>query len=254
MKISMKSGFPLLLFHLLLIGTVADFSRAETTPFLNGSSNPSQKVETAYLAREFVEFLKSRSQWPEEAVEISSIRIFPSTIWVPPGELSVEILPPRRGHYLGRVSSTISIKIDGVEVRRARASAYIEVYQPVVTASRQIRKGEVITQADLSERFMPISRLRGRFIQDFAEVEGKAARRTIRSGQVIDADLLRPPTVLKRGQRVMIVAASKALEIKVPGEVMEDGGIGDSIRVRNLMSRKLIIGRVADNCTVTVAF
>lgn len=213
-----------------------------------------RKIDGSMLADRFVEFLEKKAPWPQEAMEISSVRIYPSRLWVPEGELFIEILPPRTDTFLGRVTSMISIKVDGVEVRRARASAHIEVFMPVVAATRYIRKGEVIAEEDLVQRVMPISRLKGRYLDDPGKAAGKAARRTIRAGQVVSADLLREPVVMKRGQKVMILAASDCLVVKVPGEALENGGLGDAVRVRNIMSRRTVIARVRDSRTVVVNF
>jgi flagella basal body P-ring formation protein FlgA len=213
-----------------------------------------RKIDGSMLADRFVEFLEKKAPWPQEAMEIASVRIYPSRLWVPEGELFIEIMPPRTDTFLGRITSMISIKVDGVEVRRARASAHIEVFMPVVAATRYIRKGEVIAEEDLVQRVMPISRLKGRYLDDPGKAVGKAARRTIRAGQVVSADLLREPVVMRRGQKVMILAASDCLVVKVPGEALENGGLGDTVKVRNIMSRRTVIARVRDSRTVVVSF
>jgi len=242
------------IFRILLLLAAAAAAAALPPLEARAGEADARQIDGAVLAERFVDFLEKKAPWPADAMEISSVRVYPSRLWVPEGELFIEILPPRTRDYLGRVTSILSIKVDGMEVRRARATAHIEVFMPVVAATRYIRKGEVISDSDLVQRMMPISRLKGRYLDDMSKAAGMAARRTIRAGQVVTADLLRPPVVMKRGQKVMILAASNSLVVKVPGEVMEDGGLGDAVKVRNIMSRRTVVARVKDSRTVVVNF
>ena len=60
------------------------------------------------------------------------------------------------------------------------------------------------------------------------------------------------PPVLKRGEKVSIVVRKEALFLRIPGEILEDGAVGEKIRVRNLQSKKIIEATVLSRDEVEV--
>ena len=83
---------------------------------------------------------------------------------------------------------------------------------------------------------------------------GKRAKTNIGIGRVIYKSMVEIPPVIKRGQRVLIVAESDTLKVTAPGVAKEDGRIGELIKVQNLLSKKVVIGKVVDAQTVKVRF
>jgi flagella basal body P-ring formation protein FlgA len=63
----------------------------------------------------------------------------------------------------------------------------------------------------------------------------------------------RPP-LIKKGDRVTIVAESSTLLVTASGIAQDQGSAGDQILVRNHMSDKDIIASVVDASTVKVEF
>ncbi len=72
--------------------------------------------------------------------------------------------------------------------------------------------------------------------------------------EVFRTDIVERPPMVKRNDRVSIVAESEALRITAAGEVKESGCRGDRVKVVNLNSNKEIIARVLDPQTVRVEF
>ncbi len=241
----------ILLKLLVLAVVLAAFFRAG-----NGTAQASnlQLMDPDILGAKYEKYLRSHASWPAGQMEIQNIRINPRKIWLPPGKISYRIEESAGGALLGKVSSMVTILVDGRPVRRARACANIEVYKPVLCAARGLRKGQVIGPGDLTRTTMPLSRLKSRYFEQADDIIGMAAKRSLRPGQVITADILTRPAVVKRGSRVMIVAESPVLTVRVPGQVEEKGAVGDFVRVKNLGSHRVIIAQVADSRTVKVNF
>ena len=101
---------------------------------------------------------------------------------------------------------------------------------------------------------MPISKLKSRFFDDPNAILGLQAKRTVRPGQVIYASSISKPVLVKRGNKVLIVAKSPTIEITCPGVAVENGRLGDFVRVKNVQTKRVIIARVRDSHTVYVNF
>ncbi len=217
-------------------------------------SSGAQLVDTEKLKELFVSHLKASMQWDEADVEISSLRVLPKRIWIPQGNVTFEFERQGLQGRFGRISQMVSIMVDGKVVRKARVCAYLEVFKRVLCAKDGLVKGQLIKDEDLGLVRLPLSKLRGRFFSSPEQVVGLAAKRSIRPGKVVFATDVAKPIVVKRGSRVLIVAASPFLRITVPGIVEQKGAEGDFVRVRNLDSKKVIIAKVKDENTVLVRF
>jgi flagella basal body P-ring formation protein FlgA len=76
--------------------------------------------------------------------------------------------------------------------------------------------------------------------------------RPVAEGQVLyKADLAHIPTV-RKGSRVTLVYEGKTVRLTVHAEALTDGSAGETIPVRNSMSRKEVFGMVLDSATVVV--
>jgi flagella basal body P-ring formation protein FlgA len=81
-------------------------------------------------------------------------------------------------------------------------------------------------------------------LADAAAVEGLSSRRTLRAGEVLRKTFLVAPTLVKRGDAVRIVAHQGNIEVTVPGEALDTGAQGDTVRVRNVTTGTVIRARV----------
>lgn len=70
-------------------------------------------------------------------------------------------------------------------------------------------------------------------------------RQSVRSGQILQRRFLQNPPTVKRGESIQIQANFKEfIQVNAPGEALENGSMGDIIRVRNTISGKIIQTRV----------
>lgn len=76
-----------------------------------------------------------------------------------------------------------------------------------------------------------------------------AARRTIRSGEILRQNMLAAPQLVKRGDQVRIVARHENIEVTMSGEALDNGVRGATIRVKN-SSGAQIRARVIEAGTV----
>ena len=85
------------------------------------------------------------------------------------------------------------------------------------------------------------------------DVVGKIARTPINKEQVISLHSLATPKLVHRGQSVTIIARSETVIVKMNGNAMSDGHLGELIKVKNLRSQRIIEAEVIDNNLVRVS-
>jgi len=85
------------------------------------------------------------------------------------------------------------------------------------------------------------------------ELIGKVARRTLLPGRAIPLQALDNPRLIRNGSIVKMVYVDGGLRIETDGAALQDGAIGDVIRLRNVDSGIAIEGRVQADGTVLVS-
>ena len=111
--------------------------------------------------------------------------------------------------------------------------------------------GKILSPLDLLQQRHDITLIPDAF-SDLGELEGMAARRSIRAGEVIRANMLTAPQLVKRGDQVRIVAKREQIEVSMAGEALDNGARGAIIRVKN-SSGNQIRARVIEAGTVEPA-
>ena len=90
------------------------------------------------------------------------------------------------------------------------------------------------------------------YLTEPREAVGKVARRTLIAGRPIAITDLRVPNVVGQGQVVTIVFRSAAIQIVGRAVALQGGSAGALVRVRNVDSRRVIIGTVQNDGSVLV--
>lgn len=128
----------------------------------------------------------------------------------------------------------------------------LSVMTPVVIASQALARGASLKASDFELAERDLATLPGGYLTDVGRLENKNLRRRVLPGTVITPSMLVQSHAVRRGQRVTLVAGAKALNIRMAGTAMGDGGIGDRVTVRNLSSGRTVEGIVRSNETVEI--
>ncbi|WP_342120981.1 flagellar basal body P-ring formation chaperone FlgA [Pseudoduganella sp. OTU4001] len=177
-------------------------------------------------------------RWLEPKFEVEVVR---SNRVIPPcpSGMRVESLDPRGISRMRFVAVCPSLQGWRYEfTARAKVSAKVAV------AANDLTSGKILSLIDLLHERHDITLIPDTF-SDLTELEGMAARRSIRSGEVMRQNMLAAPQLVKRGDQVRIVARRDQIEVSMAGEALDNGVRGAVIRVKN-SSGTQIRARVID--------
>lgn len=126
----------------------------------------------------------------------------------------------------GNDRSRQRLKVSGV---------YVEVTRlPVVR--RNLAANEIIGKGDISWIDVKSSRVAHNIITDEDQLIGMASRRPLRTGTAIRIDQIGPPLLVERKSRVNIEMTTPYMTLTATGRAIDEGGIGDTVRVVNVNS------------------
>jgi flagella basal body P-ring formation protein FlgA len=178
----------------------------------------------------------------------------PGPLRIPAGPYRVRVVPPPGAALLGRVRLQIELLLDDRAVKTVWATADIGLNGFVVVARRPVARGEKLAADDLTLDQRDLSRVARGVVTDLAEATGTVAQAPIVPFTPIKREQLAAAAAVHRGDVVLLIAERGRLRITAAGEVREDAGVGQQVRVVNRASRKDLVGRVIDGATVAVEF
>lgn len=139
---------------------------------------------------------------------------------------------------------SVNAQCSGSQAWSVHVPAQVAIYREIPTALRDIARGEQINQAHIGTSLVNVSTIRQAFLPDEEAIVGKEAKRNISMGEPFKAALLDAPTAVRRGEMVTLESAAGSFRVSSSGTAMADGRIGQTIRVRNNSSERIISGVV----------
>jgi len=190
---------------------------------------------------------------PNVRFEISRFQVKGDTP-LPVGELTVNVQHQTSVNLRGYVSLSISILVNNQFIQRVGLSGWIDRFEDIVCASRPLERNHLILRKDVQLNTRNVSKIKDTYYTHIDDVIGKQIQRKAGNGQIIYASMIETPPLIYKGDKVTIIAESRALLIKTTGIALSDGYAGEQIRVKNTMSNKVIQANVVDQNTVKVQY
>lgn len=123
----------------------------------------------------------------------------------------------------------------------------------VLVTTRNIKKGEIITQEDLSYESKELKSNKNYL--STIELENRVVRasRNLESDHPIKKnDLYVDSAIIHKGENVTVRFIKKNLSIEIPCTALSNGNIGDVIRVRSLDTNKTLSGKVVNDGSILI--
>ncbi len=241
--------------YIVWMAMIACLLAAGPVPASSSSRAPAgqQKITDRQFLSVFTGYIQDREDRSSEDMVISRFRVLGNKP-VPAGHIRYRVDPPRQAALKGLVRLGVLIAVDGIVRHRVTLQGWVEIYEPVVFAKRDLKRGEPVGRGDLYAERVNIARMPDRVLTDTASAVGYRCKHSIRAGTAVKEWMLERTPVVSRGDRVVILAESAGIRVTVPGRIMETGYENERVAVENTMSRKKIFARVVDSATVVVDY
>jgi flagella basal body P-ring formation protein FlgA len=168
---------------------------------------------------------------------------------LPPCTDPQPFLPGHDQPLLGRV--TVGVRCGDGQTRylQARVTAIGRYW----VAARDIPVGTLVTASMLEPRSGDLTALPRQAVLDENAAIGRVATRSLAHGSVIQSSQLQAPALIQRNRTVSVEAVGQGFRVVRQGEALQDGALGDTVRVR-MGNRSVLTGVVAGPGVVKVSF
>lgn len=123
-----------------------------------------------------------------------------------------------------------------------KKSDNLDLMQRVIVV-RPVAQGDYLKRADLG--LQTLSRNAGGGFTDIDKLVGRRAKKSLRAGIVVHDRHLSPNWMVRAKQSVSVVNTVGGIQVTMDGIAMENGRLGDLVKVRNLSSNSVLHGFVA---------
>ena len=218
------------------------------------TSAEARMIEASEVANAAVSEIYRQADVPsgDERVQVRVLSL-PEGLEVPEGEvrLQVDLLYGLR--YNAPTVARVVAMQDTQKVGQMILRLDVRQYQEVVVAARMLPGKTLLQAGDLKKLRLETGRMPDGFLLDPSKALGQQLQRPLRSGEVLMDSMLLRPLTMRRGAAVTIQVRQGEMLVSAAGEALQDGSIGQRIRVQNLVSKRIVTAKVIDEATVEVA-
>jgi flagella basal body P-ring formation protein FlgA len=129
----------------------------------------------------------------------------------------------------------------------------IETQMPVAVLRNAAARDAALTAADVEIRTLRLPGLPATYITSAEQLAGRHLKQAAAPGTPLTVELLAADILVKRGQRVLLVAQAGGIEVRAQGEAVADARPNGRVRVLNLSSRRIVEGQVEGRDRVRVS-
>ncbi|MEE8481942.1 MAG: flagellar basal body P-ring formation chaperone FlgA [Acidiferrobacterales bacterium] len=173
-----------------------------------------------------------------------------SRLQLPRCSSELEVFFPNHGRKIGNLS--VGVRCKGIKTWTIYVPVRVGVLDKVVVVSHALPRGHVILASDIQLETRDLASLSGGYLLNPRDVIGQSLRRPVVIGAVITPAAIKPARAIRRGEKVTILARRKGIEVRMTGVALADGAPGELVRVRNILSKKIIQGIVTKHGEVMV--
>lgn len=153
---------------------------------------------------------------------------------------------------LTRFSAIVRVPVGTGQQEELRISGTLDVVRLVPMLNKLVAPGEIISKADIDWVEISARRVNRNTIMNSQQLVGQTVTRALAANKMIrNSDIARPIAIAK-GSMVQMTYKSGLLTLSMQGRALENGGIGDVIRVMNPKSKKTVFAHVEKEGSVKV--
>jgi len=140
----------------------------------------------------------------------------------------------------GRFFGQIVAPAEGSAEARIKISGTATMMAEIPVLRRRMNPGEVISRADIDWLSTRADRMAQNSLIELDDIVGLSPRRSIGPGQAIRAGDLEIPVTVAKKSLVTVHLVTANMTLTVRGRAMENGSMGEAIRVMNTKSNSVI--------------
>jgi flagellar basal body P-ring formation protein FlgA len=127
-----------------------------------------------------------------------------------------------------------------------------QVWREIWVARSPLTRGESLGSCDRTRERRDVLALRETLVSDIADPAQWRLAENLAAGAPLYESSVKLRALVHRGQVALAMVRNETMTVSLKVEVLEDGALGQQVRVRNIQSRREFRGKVEDETTILV--
>jgi flagella basal body P-ring formation protein FlgA len=159
---------------------------------------------------------------------------------------------PQRAAQLGEVSWNVNI-ISNDQTKRVFVRASARAWRQQTVVSKPLATKQLITENDVVTSRRLVDTLPQDTTLDRDQVVGQLASRDLKAGSLMTSRLVDPVQLVRAGQFVTLSTGTGGIEVKTVAKALEPGSMGQTILVRNEVTKEQFSAVITGDQQVSLA-
>jgi flagella basal body P-ring formation protein FlgA len=165
----------------------------------------------------------------------------------------IKAYPMLQSDPRGRFPMQVELYRNDELVNKGSVSLDVSIFADLPVPVRNIKRHEILTPNMFRIERFEITSLTEKLLCDIEHIKDCRAKHHLVAGRKVSFSRIEKIPVVEQGQTVTIVGSNQFFEIRAKGIALEDGNLGESIKVKNVDSRKILWVEVMAQDLVKVA-
>jgi flagella basal body P-ring formation protein FlgA len=153
----------------------------------------------------------------------------------------------------GRIAAYVSVPDADANAERVHIGGRVFRLIDVPVLTRNVAPGEAIAAGDIQTVSLRAERLNQNYVGNVSDLIGRTPKRSIRPGEPVRPSDIQVPLVVHRNDLVTVTLQSATIMLTAQATALEDGAVGQAIRVNNTRSKKTLDATVTGPGNVALA-
>lgn len=164
---------------------------------------------------------------------------------------ALRVMQVNRDPVTGRFEAKLALADEQASETWTITGAILETRE-IAVLTNDVERGEAIKDKDITLVRRPASQIDREALSSAADLIGMVSRRTLRTGEAIRSADLAKPILVEKNQLVTVTYAGKGISLTMRGRAQASGAMGDTIRVQNPQSKRMVEGIISGPGQITI--
>lgn len=139
-----------------------------------------------------------------------------------------------------RFTAMVDVAAGTVHASSIRTSGRLRTVVEVPVLTRAVSRNELIGPEDVNWMQIDADRLSSNMVLDVDDLIGFVARRALSPSQPVAQADVQAPVAIQRGQTITMVLESGSITLTAQGRALDNGAVGDTVRILNVQSSRTV--------------
>jgi len=167
--------------------------------------------------------------------------------------LDIEAYAVSQAAPRGRFPMRVELSRNGSIIEKGAVSLDIRISADLPVPAQNIKRHELLTADKFTLKRIDLTSLTEPMLTDLSQCEGCRAKHNLAADRCVPLNRVERLPDVENGHTVTIVGIGGYFEIRARGVALQNGVIGENIKIKNIDSRKILVGKVTGPGVVEIA-